>query len=169
MICHAQGCTNELPPPKTPGQARKWCSDRCRKSQYSVPCEDCGAPLNGSDGRGRNAPRRCVRCNNIAQGAESKVWTSTAVVLAIQEWAAEYGEPPAVPDWNPHTAEHVLHDPARARRFREAGGQWPNFKTVYREWGSWNAAIKAAGFTPRAPHGGGGNGARHRSVRERVS
>lgn len=40
----------------------KWCSDRCRKQTlYSTPCVDCGAPTNGSDGRG--AHQRCQACN----------------------------------------------------------------------------------------------------------
>ncbi len=37
-----------------------WCSDRCRKTQYSSPCVDCGKALNGSDGP--NARLRCVAC-----------------------------------------------------------------------------------------------------------
>jgi hypothetical protein len=40
---------------------------------------------------------------------------------------------------------------------------------VIGEFGSWNAAIAAAGFEPRAAHGGGGNQLRRRKVRERTA
>src|SRR6266542_3753404 len=49
------------------GPDPKWCSDRCRKSHYSAPCIDCGAPMNGSDGRGPNAPVCCVSCRAAHQ------------------------------------------------------------------------------------------------------
>lgn len=42
----------------------KWCSERCRRSQYSTPCVDCGAPTDGSNGRGKSAPKRCARCSS---------------------------------------------------------------------------------------------------------
>jgi hypothetical protein len=87
----------------------------------------------------------------------------------MQEWAAEYGEPPAVTDWNTYTAEHAMDDSARADRFRQAGGRWPRHTTVFMEWGSWNAAIVAAGFQPRPAHGGGGNELRRRSMRAKAA
>jgi hypothetical protein len=97
-----QACGVALRPNR--GRPRKWCSDRCRKTQYSAPCADCGKPLNGSGGRGPNAAKRCAACAAVASGEERKIWTRDAIVLAIQEWAYEYGEPPGVADWNPYQA-----------------------------------------------------------------
>lgn len=169
MTCQGRSCTNETPIDQRNGEPRKWCSEKCRKTKYSVPCVDCGYPLNGSDGRGENAAMRCNQCASIKSGDERKIWTPQAVVLAMQEWAAEYGEPPSSHDWDSWHAEHVLHDPARADRFRSADGRWPTLTSVCRAWGSWNAAIEAAGFAPRLPHGGGENVQRRRSQRAKAT
>jgi hypothetical protein len=56
-----QACGKPLPPDKT-NRPRKWCSDRCRKTQYAMPCVDCGTATNGSWGRGPRAPQRCHAC-----------------------------------------------------------------------------------------------------------
>lgn len=69
-ICHAEGCTNE-PPLSKGGQARKWCSDRCRKMKYSVPCPGCGTMLSGSDGRSAAAPKLCQTCDGERQSIAS--------------------------------------------------------------------------------------------------
>jgi hypothetical protein len=124
---------------------------RARKDSYAQPCVDCGGPTSGSEGR-RETPR-CQRCANIHCAAETQVWTRAAIVLAIQEWAAAYGQPPAIADWS------------RAARYEQADGQWPSYQSAVRRWGSWNAAIAAAGFTPRPPHGGGGNEHRRRRTK----
>lgn len=160
-----QGCGTTLPPSKGP-VPRKWCSDRCRKQTlYGGTCVDCGATTNGSDGR--KPEPRCGTCSARRVGHANKVWTRDGILAAIRAWADEYGEPPAQTDWNPHHARRILHDDARARRFEDANGRWPTFKTPIREFGSWNAAIVAAGFAPRPCHGGGENARRQRSVRER--
>lgn len=136
---------------------------RARKDSYAKPCVDCGAMTSGSEGR-REEPR-CHQCAAIKHGAEAKIWTREAITLAIEEWAHLHGEPPAVPDWNP-TQARILNDEPRARRFEDADGIWPHAQSVRRAFGSWAAAIEAAGFVPRAPHGGGGNQyRRHRSRR----
>jgi hypothetical protein len=61
----------------------------------------------------------------------------------------------------------VFHDLERAARF-DSDTHWPWFSMVVRVFGSWNAAIEAAGFAPRAAHGGGGNQSRRRSVRAKA-
>lgn len=145
-----------------------FCSDRCRKASYSVPCADCGKPLSGSDGRGPNAPTRCVPCAARLSGVERRVWTHDAIVARIREWNDTYGEPPASPDWMPARAR-INNDEERARRFERADGYWPCGETVHHRFGSWNAALKAAGFEPRAAHGGAGNQLRKRAAREAVA
>ena len=79
-------------------------------------------------------------------------WTRDAVILAIQQWARENHAPPAQADWNPYRARVHLRDEERARRFERgrAEGAWPSFSTVVRLFGSWNAALRVAGFEPRA-------------------
>lgn len=156
-----EGCGVPVPPSRG-AIPRKWCSERCRKQQYSVPCVDCGKPLNGSDGRGPNAAVRCVKCSGAISGAKRTVWTREAIVRAIREWAELYGEPPAMPDWSPSSARH-LGNPERAERFLSANGRWPWATKVHQRFGSWNAALEAAGFKPRAPHGGDGNQLRRRT------
>lgn len=63
------GCAATLPPPKRAGgRQQKWCSERCRKAQYAGVCVDCGAPTNGSNGRGERAAKRCKSCASIVAG-----------------------------------------------------------------------------------------------------
>jgi hypothetical protein len=131
-----QYCGGNLPPYK-PGPARIWCKELCRKRA------------------GRSAAPGATRVTR-------KKWTREAIVAAIQAWADEYGEPPAQPDWTPATAR-AMGDEPRAQRFEATAGRFPGHMTVIGEFGSWNAAITAAGFTPRPSGGGGGNELRRRS------
>lgn len=132
-LCH--GCGASLP--SSTGAARKWCTDRCRKrALYSRPCIDCGVALSGNDGHSASAPIRCQRCAAVANGRERKVWTRDVIVRAIQEWALEHGGVgPTGGDWN--------------RPRAELGERWPHRAAVYREFGSWPAALGAAGVVRR--------------------
>lgn len=132
-----QGCSAELPPNRGPGQKRKWCSERCRRHTiYSRPCADCGTPT--YDGSA-NPPERCVPCH-----ARTRViWTPEAIIDAIREFADRYGQPPAACDWNTGMSYGM-----KAKDFW-ADACWPQSQTVQAAFGSWNAAIAAAGFTPR--------------------
>jgi hypothetical protein len=130
---NCQGCGVEIPPSRG-GPARKWCSERCRKSQYAGECENCGAPTDGSYGRAK-APKLCKGC------AEEPYWTRDRIVSAIRSWVDATGEVPASYEWHPG-------DP----RFPGAPfvvGEYPNAVTVHRTFGSWTAAVEAAGLEPR--------------------
>lgn len=119
---------------------RKWCSERCRKdASYSGVCRVCGGKVayNGTATPGD-------LCSTCAPG-EHKRWTAEAVIAAIQSWAATYGEPPTARDWN---CSSEVSDADRVRQ-RFEDGDWPWFNTVQYVFGSWNAGIEAAGFTPR--------------------
>jgi hypothetical protein len=82
-------------------------------------------------------------------------WSSEEIKQKIQEWVSLYGEIPAATDWHPGDCRRSAaislaraqrwND--RARRFSEGEYPWP--MTVQKMFGSWNAAIKAAGFEPR--------------------
>lgn len=149
--CH--GCGATLAPNKAPGRQRKWCSDRCRKvTLYSRSCVDCGVTIN-TDGRVTNANQRCVPCAAKHSGAERKVWTADAVVAAIQTWAELHGEPPAMTTWSPSMARSIgKPELAQAEYMQGKAGEWPSPQAVIRAFGTWNAAIAAAGFDPRPAH-----------------
>lgn len=73
-------------------------------------------------------------------------WTQERVIDAICVYAERYGRPPAAADWSPALAR-AQGRPDRAERFK-ADGIYPYARTVTERFGSWNAAIEAAGFTP---------------------
>jgi hypothetical protein len=165
LRCH--GCGTPLVRRSSYGRAPKWCSSRCRKrTLYGGTCKECGAGTVGDSGPG-SAPDLCGHCSASATGRANKRWTRDALLAKLREWAAIYGEPPAVPDWDPWNARFQKHDDARAARFEEGG--WPHASTVIYEFGTWNAALVAAGFAPRMAHGGAGNERRKRSVRRRAA
>jgi hypothetical protein len=56
-----------------------------RKRSYQRPCPDCGRMMTGSDGRGPNAPRRCVECQR-RYDHDQRVWTPEVIIEAIR-WA----------------------------------------------------------------------------------
>lgn len=138
-------------------QAR-YCSERCRKDAYEArhagTCVDCGTVLKAV----RN--ERCFPCSAAAR----KEWTPERICEAIRWWADEHGRPPSMPDFSPYSARY-LNDPDRADHSQELidAGQIPHAQTVVRTFGSWSAGIVAAGFEPRAQHGGAGNNRLQRS------
>lgn len=72
-------------------------------------------------------------------------WTPARVVAAMQVFYEIYGRQPSYTDFNPSRAQREAYE-----RFHR-DGCWPGGATVNRHWGSWNAAIKAAGFEPIKP------------------
>jgi hypothetical protein len=116
--CH--GCGAALPP-----NARKWCSERCRKGKYARPCVDCGKPMNGSDGHGPGAPVRCAVCEAVRARTDAR----RRHVDAFHRFHAQHGRVPSAWEWR--------------------GGTWPSSSAVIRAFGSWNAGVRAAGFEPR--------------------
>lgn len=143
---------------------------RARKDRYAGSCVVCGKATNGSNGAAL-APRYCADHANENPAHQASVeaqtiWTRERILECIRAWAEKHGEPPGAADWNPAQCE-LRHDPARAERARAGitAGVFPGAYVVYRRFGSWNEAIEAAGFVPRAPHGGGGNQGRRRSQR----
>jgi hypothetical protein len=68
------------------------------------------------------------------------------ILHAIRTWTARYGEPPAWADWSPARARRYGQE-WRAKRY--LSGDWPSANTVVRRYGTFGAAIRAAGLTPR--------------------
>lgn len=148
FACH--GCGAELPPLRAPGRPRKWCSDRCRKQTlYTGTCVDCGGRTGYS---GQVTPRE--RCRPCAD-AHNTVWTAEAIIEAIQAWADLYGRPPSAGDWNVALRPQSSTFSARLERFYNGPRAWPHMNTARTAFGSWNAAIAAAGLEPRAYEGAG--------------
>lgn len=107
---------------------------QARRDRYRGTCADCGVPTDGSNGPDRPSTR-CRVCHNAKIAADAR-WTRATVVAAIREWADEHGTQPSARDW------------LQPRRVR---GDTPPTKTVQRVFGSWSAAIAAAGFEPLTP------------------
>ncbi|MDX6679446.1 MAG: hypothetical protein QOE31_3498, partial [Solirubrobacteraceae bacterium] len=81
-------------------------------------------------------------------------WDRDSIIIAIQEWAATYGEPPRAADWNPSSAKWSgqLWRVERYRAGRADGSSWPALNSAKRPFdGSLNAAVMAAGFEPAKP------------------
>lgn len=93
-----------------------------RRQARARPCADCGEPTSG------HSYTRCAAC----AGRLRQRWSKETIVAAIQTYAKEFGKVPSVPDF-------AICDRSR----------FPTPRTVQVVFGSWSAAIEAAGFTPR--------------------
>lgn len=142
-----QGCGVEIPSSRGP-RPRLWCSNRCRqRTTYSRSCVDCGKPTYNATS---SPPERCSPCTN----RHNAFWTKEKIIDAINSWADLMdGKPPSAVDWNAAQAIATGH-PEKAERYRS--GSWPALSVVQYVFGSWNAAVTAAGFSPnpsgRPPH-----------------
>src|SRR3954454_2066087 len=84
-----------------------------------------------------------------AGGRRIRRWTRDTIIEKIREWEARYGEPPCSADWNPSLARWRAQE-GRLERYRE--GVWPSTNAVKRPFGgSFDAAVRAAGFVPARP------------------
>jgi hypothetical protein len=84
-----------------------------------------------------------------AGGRRVTRWTRELIIEKILEWEARYGEPPCSADWNPSLARWRAQE-WRAERYRD--GVWPSTNAAKRPFdGSFDAAVRAAGFEPRKP------------------
>jgi hypothetical protein len=81
-------------------------------------------------------------------------WDRDAIIEAVREWAATYGEPPRAADWNP-SAARWSGQPWRVERYRAGradGSPWPALNAAKRPFGgSLTAAVVAAGLEPARP------------------
>ncbi len=66
--------------------------------------------------------------------ARKRIWTPDEIVEALKAWAAEHGQTPSFSDW----------------KYADPAGRRPTASTVRDHHGSWNAALAAAGLTPRS-------------------
>jgi hypothetical protein len=68
------------------------------------------------------------------------------ILHALREWDRRYGEPPALADWAPSRARRLTQS-WRAERY--LAGDWPHLTTVLKQFGTFGAAVEAAGLEPR--------------------
>jgi hypothetical protein len=104
-------------------------------------CADCGVPIDGSDGD------KAVRCSPCAAKAGAH-WSRDLIVQRVREWNEIHGEPPVTYEWNPAMARWKKLPDAEGISRRYEAGDWPPTSVVEYHFGSWNAAIDAAGFPP---------------------
>lgn len=87
----------------------------------------------------------CIAVGSPREGrSPNGFWTRERIVEAVILWNDRYGAPPTAFDWNAAWARK--HNDSRALDFL-----WPWIGTVQNKFGSWNAAIAAAGFSTREP------------------
>lgn len=123
---------------------RRFCSERCRRKQYAGFCKDCGASTNGHGGPGQAA----AYCRSCSSRAYAK-WSRDRIAAKIREWAELYGDPPVAEDWNPALAaqrRRLGSSVVAETRARYSAGDWPSTQSVKDYFGSWNEAIREAGF-----------------------
>jgi DNA-binding CsgD family transcriptional regulator len=99
---------------------------RRMKKRYRGKCESCGSPTNGCEGPGK-ASRLCGPCSRRRRH-EQRRWTPETIRDAMRRWAEEHGRQPHAGDWVGASEHH------------------PPSSTVIRECGSWDQAIRDAGF-----------------------
>ncbi|MGA2928712.1 MAG: hypothetical protein ABSG43_22530 [Solirubrobacteraceae bacterium] len=98
--------------------------------QRRAPAHQQLAPNGANEGRSVRAPR----------------FTPEAIIARIQHWTRLHGEPPTIRDWDPSRARRTRQG-WRAERFE--AGAWPSVGMVKRQFGTFNAAVEAAGLAPR--------------------
>jgi hypothetical protein len=82
------------------------------------------------------APAEQAQVVPIQQERSRNTWTPERIIAAIHAWHRSRGRPPGAHEWAARTA-----------------ACWPAPQTVARHFGSWNAAIVAAGYESRTVGG----------------
>ncbi len=133
------GCGAGLEPSRR-GPSRTWCSPRCRKRVlYGQPCLDCGTRTSGT--AGLKAEPLCPGCSTARRNTRYREW----VIESLREWDRLFGRPPTARDWNQSQARAQAAT-WLVKRHEATGREWPSATGVQHAFGSWNAAIKVAGF-----------------------
>lgn len=120
------------------------------KTRYYGRCEVCGELTDGGDGPGK-ARRVCKACF-AEERRRRRHWTRERIIVSFQLFARDFGRAPAAGDV-------MGRYPSASRKYREARiaealavKDWkpglPLPQYAQREFGSWQAAVRAAGLTP---------------------
>ena len=73
-------------------------------------------------------------------------WSAPAIVDALREWAAVTGRPPRRDEWSGERPERASD---AQRLWMREHPRWPSSSCVTRHFGSWSAALEAAGLRAR--------------------
>jgi Homing endonuclease associated repeat len=91
-------------------------------------------------------PTPAAKLSNGNGAARPPRFSPNEIIERIREWTLLYGEPPTIRDWDPSRARRTGQI-WRAERFE--AGVWPSIGMVKRQFGTFNAAVQAAGLPPR--------------------
>lgn len=124
---------------------------RQRKRDYrrrnTRPCPRCGHEMPGRNDtqRDRGRTRVCASCWN-----EEHAISDEDILDAIRWWHDRYGEPPTSRDWG-NSGSRTPISRLQQERLDDARSirELPSVTAVTSHFGSWPAAIEAAGLTPR--------------------
>jgi Homing endonuclease associated repeat len=99
------------------------------------------------DGRNvRSSPEyAAIRRDILIDRFGEPYWTRERIIAAIQRWAKRTGKPPTCDQW-------ARPLPGRTSSFGPASKSRPSAAMVKKVFGTWNEAMKAAGFPPRPAH-----------------
>jgi len=96
-------------------------------------CRACGSPVVLS-GTGF-----CGNCFRAAQS--TPLYGRQVIIERLREWHAQHGHAPAAGEWQ-------IINPAAPNRYQRDFPYWPSHGMVVRVFGSWHAAVRAAGLEP---------------------
>src|SRR3954467_11637144 len=77
-------------------------------------------------------------------------WTESLIIEAINDWVARYGEVPGRIGWGGGMRRRRGYE-AKLDRLRSHSRPVPTPTPVLARFGSWEAALAAAGYRPRSP------------------
>jgi hypothetical protein len=107
--------------------------DTARRYVRAHPCDECSGPVVAGG-------RLCQRCTLIDRA--QPVFTHERALQAMRAWAAETGEPPRFAEWQTLRL-------GGAEKWTAEHPRFPSANMAARLFGSWEVALRAAGFTPR--------------------
>src|SRR3954452_12492277 len=73
------------------------------------------------------------------------------VLEALRAWSAEVGRPPRTYDWSPRAARRAGFPLGGVEKWEREYPRWPHHTLVRARFGSWRAALEAAGLPAAAP------------------
>ncbi len=109
------------------------------KQRRTGTCRVCGATTSYNGKRDKPVSDRCPSCARREAGARQTELTREIMLIAIRDWTRRFGQPPRSTDW--HRARLTGSRLALAQRY-------PHAPSVIRMFGSWRAALEAAGCEP---------------------
>lgn len=117
-----------------------------RRETYRTPCPDCGVLTGGSEGR--KPGQRCSAC-----AAKAREITPEQILAAFTRFYQVTGRAPTTVDAMHAAGQRDRLTAERLAEVDDPDAPWlPYPSTVSHRFGSWQAAVRAAGITP-APWG----------------